>query len=493
MRALLAAFLAILSFAAASVARGGDDDGPAPSPEDFLARMKGADSRAAEDAADALVRVEGDEFVPAALAQLTEETEFHARIALGYVLAAHGEKAGLEVLVGSLAQRAGHLGYVYLTRVAPEDFGWNRDGSSVVKWRAWLAGFTDDEYRERVRRERLSPAARSAGREEFEAALESLSGDADRTKVAERLRAYAKSHPRADLVPDALEVARRLDEEAKEDAAWKEPVDPGLLSPPARTAWLVYHLRDAKGVRLPFDGYTSVLPSRRKGAPPSSGPVAELLAGGASSIPVLLELLDDRRPIRGTGWCLRRVSAREWASIPVVLRVQDAALEMLNALLPTPNYERKRTADYLSAQDPADRRALIADVRSWAHDTVGKTPSELRWIGLRRGSTLDALKAIRQIAFEEKKTKEALDELQLMFDGGRHWIYRPMICELMVELGDTSKVAEVVAAFDEGKYSKQSIQVDGGTEAGRRAEEAAQQIKERYGKASGGEGPNGRK
>src|SRR5687767_5281888 len=116
MRARLA-LLAIACLATASAARGDEGEKKTPSAADLLARMKGADSHAAGEAADALVQMTDDEVVPAALAQLKGEKEFHARIALGYVLAAHGEKAGLEVLVASL-EETGHLGYVYLTRVA---------------------------------------------------------------------------------------------------------------------------------------------------------------------------------------------------------------------------------------------------------------------------------------------------------------------------------------------------------------------------------------
>src|SRR5205085_10171793 len=139
-------------------------------------------------------------------------------------------------------------------------------------------------------------------------------------------------------------------------AAWKELPSPASLAGDERAAWLVYHLRDAKGARLPFDGYTSVLPSRDKGAGPAGGPVAGLLAGGAKSVPILLGLLEDRRPIRAAGWASRRVSDREWDSVTVVLRYQDAALEMLNDLLPSPTYERKYTATYLSAEDPDAQR-----------------------------------------------------------------------------------------------------------------------------------------
>lgn len=489
MRALWFGLLAIVLAMASPSARGDDEPaGKAPTAQELLERLKGGGALRADDAVEALVCWRDDDFVRAALVQLKEETDFHARIALGYVLAAHGEKAGLEVLVASLEQ-TGHLGYVYLTRVAPEDFGWDRDGSSLPTWKKWLDGFTEEEYRERVRRERMSPAARNAGREEYEAAIEELISGAARPAVAERLRAYAKAYPQADLVPDALELADRLEEEAKEDAAWKEPATPASLSAEERAAWLVYHLRDATGIRLPFDGYTSVLPPRGTATAPPKGPVADLLAGGSSSIPVLLAMLEDRRPIRAAGWGSRRVSDRRWHSVLVVLRYQDAALEMLNAMLPTPTYERKRTADYLSSEGPEDRTELIADVRRWADDTRNRSPAELRWIGIRRSGTYDALKEIRRIAVEEKRTAEALAELRMMFEGGRHWIFQPKICEVMADLGDTSKVAAVLESLGAGTYSAQMLTVEGDSAVGINAERTARRIQQRYGKAAAPDGP----
>src|SRR5207247_10217353 len=121
---------------------------------------------------------------------------------------------------------------------------------------------------------------------------------------------------------------------------------------------------------------------------------------GDAAVPVLLGLLDDRRPIRAFAWSQGRVGAREWSSRPVVLRVQDAALEILNVLLPTPTYRRAYTATYLSDEDPAARKATVDDVRAWAKETAGKSDREREWAGLRRASTKDALATLRRLATE---------------------------------------------------------------------------------------------
>jgi hypothetical protein len=399
------------------------------------------------------------------------------------MLATQGERVGLEVLVDSL-ETTGHLGYVYLTRVTGQDFGWGRDGKGLESWRKWLAGFTADEYRERVRRERLSPDVRRAGQQAFDAALKSLADGSPRSAVAEALRQLAGKLPSSDAAPEATELAKQLEAEAKEEALWKEPPSSEALSGDARTAWLVHHLRDARGIPLRFDGYTSVLPAKGKGAAPAKAPIVELLSRGPQAIPLLLSLLEDRRTIRATAWATRKVSQREWDSVHVVLRYQDAALEMLNALLPPPTYERKYTATYLSAEDFEARAESIAEVRSWAEDTAGKTPAEMEWVGIRRAPTREALETIRRVVADRKEVARALAELRAMFAGSRAEIWRPAICQLMIDLGDTSKAKELIEEFDAGKYSKQAAPYGEDSGAAFQAEEIATRIKEKYGGAA---------
>ena len=478
-------WLAVLVVVAAPTL--GADDRPSKGPptvQELLQRLRGPNAVREHEAVGALVRRKEEDVVPAALAQLKDETDFHARIALAYVLAAHGEKAGLEVLVASLEQ-TGHLGYVYLTRLAPDDLGWNRDGSSLAVWRAWLDGFSADEYRERVRRERMSPADLDAGSDEYQGAIDALRSGEPRTEVAARLRAYASAFPLAYPVSEARELASRLDEEAKEDAAWVEPASPATLSPDARTAWLVHHLRDATGTYLPFDGYTTFLPRRGPDASPAAGVVAELLAAGRASLPLLLRLLEDRRPVRAAGRGMRQVETHRWTSVPIVLRYQDVALELVNALLPPPTYDRPRSADYLSDAGPADRARLIDDVRRWAQETATSTPAELRWVAVRRSGTVDALSRLRWLAVDETQGPAVRAELHRMFAGGRPAIFRPLICEVMSDLGDTSKVAVVLEALEAGAYSMQRVTEDGDRDAGSKAEAAAQRIRAKYGKAAG--------
>lgn len=465
----------VLLAAVFAVPAHGDEPKPA-SVEELLDKVC-ADPWSDDHAAAALAaRPLDDAIVAATKKRLEGKPRFHPRLALGYVLASHGEKQGLEILVDSLAE-TGHLGYVLLTRVAGTDFGWRRDGSSLVRWREWLAGFTEEEYRARVRRKRLLAEVRADGEKEFAAAAATLREQGDRGAAAAQFRAFALKFPRADAVEDALEIARLLDVEAKEDTAWREPASPDALAPPERIAWLVHHLRDARGRTRPLEGYCSVLLPPPKGAAAASNAAADLLKIGTPAIPTLLGLLEDRRPIRATGYS-RRPHQRS-----MVLRYQDAALEILNELLPTPTYERRATAAYLSDAEPPERKALIADVRAWAADTAGKTPEELLWVGLRRSPPSEALEGLRRLSAEKSRSKGILEELRRLYDGGGSPLLRPSIVELMADLGDASRVPEVLRALDEGKFSMNAVDSPDDVPASIVAAQTAQRLRARFEKS----------
>jgi hypothetical protein len=323
---------------------------------------------------------------------------------------------------------------------------------------------------------------REAGAEALRAAAVALREGAERATAAAKFRGVAARFPDSDAAPVALEVADALDAEVKEDAAWQEPKAPPAAGDPRRVEWLVHHLRDLRGHERYSISYTTVLPPRRRGEPALETPATAFVAMGSDAIPTLLGLLEDRRPIRAFGWTTYQAGPREWRSRLVVLRVQDAALEILNVLLPTPTYDRKHAATYLSAEEPSDRAALIADVRSWAEKTLGKPGEEAAWAGIRRAKTEDAVAQLRRLAAEGKKER-VLEELRRMY-AERSWLFRPIVVELMAELGDRSKVDEVVRTLAEGRYTSHLYTEEGDSAVGLRAAAAAERVREKYGKAA---------
>ncbi|MBC7853066.1 MAG: hypothetical protein IAF94_06495, partial [Pirellulaceae bacterium] len=86
----------------------------------------------------------------------------------------------------------------------------------------------------------------------------------------------------------------------------------------------------------------------------------ELRSLGQAAIPALLDLLEDRRPIRGVGYW------RDFHPTRTILRYQDAAIQILNEVLPDASYTRRTTSSYFSSEDADDRARLIDRIRkSW--------------------------------------------------------------------------------------------------------------------------------
>jgi hypothetical protein len=329
-----------------------------PSEEELFAQIR--QGRIESKAVEALaVRPTTDSIVRTARERLAASTDLHVRIALGYVLASHGEKAGLEVLVESL-NRTGHFGYIYLTRAEDQRIGWD-----VKAWTDWLAGFTEEEYRSRVARRRLPSEVREGGAKEFLAAARFLRDGGDRATAASRFRETAAAFPRADAVADALELADLLEAQAREDSAGVASGEDASLPLDRRVARWVHLLRDARCVDRFFEQYCSFLAAAET---PGGAwtPAIALRNVGRAVVPVLLPLLEDRRPTRALATSNRR--HQDW----VVLRYQDVALELLNDLLPVPPTTGRWTHRYLSDLEPRDRRRTIDEVRAWARQTVEK-------------------------------------------------------------------------------------------------------------------------
>jgi|GEM_PF-3372450 len=464
---LLSAWVASLLVLPHAVLADGETK-PAPTIEQLLDRVVAPPGFGDEAVEVLAAHPDHESVLEAAGARLQKEEGFQQRLALGYILGTHGERKGLEILVEALEQ-TGHLGYVYLRRLADRDYGWNQDGSSLAEWRTWLAGFTAEEYRRQVERERLPAAVRRAGTDEFAVAARLLESGAERAVVAVRLREVAAQFPQADIVDLCLELAEQLDRMAQEDAAWKEPPAPAALAGEAWTEWLLFHLRDARAKSPGTREYPSVLAAARGEADPATA----LVALGTAAVPPLLRMLENRRPIRAF--------LHTWKGYSV-LRLQDAALEILNEILPRPTYDRGAAAAYLSQLERPDRKEFIEEIRWWAQASAGKSRDALALLGLTRSTTREAVTALRSIAADPAKVPAVLEVLRTLY-GERSFVMRPLLCELMADLGDTSKVREVLAALDAGEYSSHGMLVEGDSAAGINAELTAQRIRTRYGKA----------
>ena len=94
-----------------------------------------------------------------------------------------------------------------------------------------------------------------------------------------------------------------------------------------------------------------------------------------------------------------------------------------------------------------------------------------------------ALKLLGELAAEPGEKAQVLKKLHEMY-GRRHWVYQPAIAEALAQLGDTSKVSEVVGHYRAGRYSKYSIQRPDDSGASLNAEAAANRLAAKYAPAA---------
>jgi hypothetical protein len=161
-------------------------------------------------------------------------------------------------------------------------------------------------------------------------------------------------------------------------------------------------------------------------------------------------------------------------------------MEIVNTLLPAKAWEPQNTDAYFSKESPAKRKKVVDEIRFQVLDLAGKSPVDALWLSVPRAPIYSALEMLDTLAVVHDQKEKVLEELRRMYAGGRAAIFRPVICEQMAKLGDTSKVGEVLAALAAKEYSTYWIQEPDDAAASINAERAAQRIKERWGPGGAG-------
>ena len=136
-----------------------------------------------------------------------------------------------------------------------------------------------------------------------------------------------------------------------------------------KIAYNVHRLRDVVGFQCSQPGMCSVFSSLDPKGEACNAAI-ELRKIGRPVIPALIALLEDRRPIRSVGYW------RDFHPTRTVLRYQDAAIQILNSLLPSEFYIRSSTAAYFSTEEPEVREAVIARIRNWHQESLGESKSD---------------------------------------------------------------------------------------------------------------------
>ncbi len=368
-----------------------------------------------------------------------KDVDLHEHLALSYALARNGDQEAMLNIVKVCEKETGHFGWIFLTRLSGQEF------DSMMKARLWIAGFTPEKFKKVMAQRVRSQEAGDDGWQPYLEAVTRLEETGDRAAAAVLFKDFAAKFPKSDYTEDARELANLLEKMAAEDREWKEPGDPKELTTQDLISSLVYHLRDIDCFQWAPPEQCDLLSAcgryRDRG-----NPAAGLLkVGEAAAVPALLGLLEDRRPIRATGyWHDEEERSR------TVLRYQDVAFVLLNKLAKIPWYEKRTGAGYFSADEAEDRAAGIRVLRTWFEDGQGKSPGERKWLAYHAASLYPAGLAILQsLAKDEGKKEEVLTALRRLYQES-HWAYRPLVVEIMVALGDASRVKEVLA--DREKY-----------------------------------------
>lgn len=364
----------------------------------LIARLDGDDSRSREDAAEALAEMVDSKIPPAIRKRLLVETDFHVKLALQYALASQGNKQALRFLIDSL-EESGHLGYVYLRRVTGEDFAWN-----IEAYRTWYAKTSDEEFEsfidKRWKRKpmmdewsefaslygkrffssltnaetgepaglgermtdgevrRLSDLPTAKAWNLFESALDLLQDKGNRKESARLFRKIATDFSNTYYADQSKELADLLDKMVAEDAAFTAPKDVASLELNEQIDFHIHNLRNVVAYQVTQPGYCYVLHTIRSSDDKRYDAAQALRDIGEPAIPRLIELLDDRRPIRAIGYW------RNFNPNRTVLRYQDAAIQIISSIRSSNPYEPRTTSSYFSTERPETQKAVIESLKS---------------------------------------------------------------------------------------------------------------------------------
>ena len=414
--------------------------GPSPRVEKLLSQLGDHRVHVRRNTVGDLWRRSGPEIDAALARRLIVERDSNIRLALRKALALRGDLEQAQDIYRDFCQGA-DIGWV-LGRVFMRPYGNNRD-----VWEKFFRYHSVEQLQEmvntRLARESRDPDAWNA----YETAVKKLQHEGNRLKAAELFDVVHRNFSDPLYASQARELSEQLRKMVAEDRQWQEPDDVASLDTKQKIEYHIFHLRDLFIRRDRMDPTrVSVFARQPDGA---ANPAVELHELGDLAIPALLALLDDRRPMRTVGYPFGPRN-------PLVLRYQDAAMQILDALLGERFYRYNLSDNYFS-NEPAELRAeFIAWLRAYWKSAADKDPIERKWIAVRSDAGIyQSLRLLESLAAEVGQREEVLAELRHMCDW-RHWAYQPKIALKMAELGDRSKVAEVLENADRGRYVRRS-------------------------------------
>jgi hypothetical protein len=298
-------------------------------------------------------------------------------------------------------------------------------------------------------------AYEEAAWQSFNRGIELLESGADRSQVLaqwqETLRLYRASSYTgqvADLVGD-------LTEQAAEDTALRKSdvADPSQLPLPERVQYFIARLPDVHGEQpgQPARCITLGLTSAEMGTDTRNSDA--LVDIGWPALPALIDHLTDRRVTRSVAYHRNYVPTR------TILRVQDVAMDCIEAILNRQMYNRQYVSGQLSTKEPADREKDIATVRAWWTENGPKGPAALALSQLAEATYLQ--KRLRALERVEAIDKKAVDSTALL----KSWTQGAKpddlveIADALAERGDLSMLPSLrkKAWGEDGKVCERAL------------------------------------
>jgi len=269
---------------------------------------------------------------------------------------------------------------------------------------------------------------------------------ADRKKLLEQWQ-QLKLLPHHNMQNKAQEMVSHYKSLIKEDSNWVEPLPEKLktMDDEQKIRYWLYRLRDLDMGQHSDPGACYVL-NEIFWEVSEVNPALELKKMGETAIPYLIEHLSDSRPTRCKGhW------RSYWPEGHYLLRYQDAAIQILNEILPARFYGRV-DAEYFSQESSAVQKEVIDAITEWYQ--VSRNVSELdkRWLAVplipdlySKLGLLDSLSSNKvpnlRVQFELYQLCKDCDPLVL-----------PQISYSLCNCGDTSQLDQVISAYCLKKY-----------------------------------------
>ncbi|MHC4503128.1 MAG: hypothetical protein ACYTFI_07475, partial [Planctomycetota bacterium] len=251
------------------------------------------------------------------------------------------------------------------------------------------------------------------------------------------LTVYGQSRYREQLLDLLGELRKQVEEDKRLKAS--EVDDPEKLPVEERIRYYVARFPDVRGAQWSQPGHCMTL--RMGDRTKFSDAIVKI---GRPAVPTLMEHLTDRQVTRSIGYW------RNFAPHRTVLRVQDVAVQCIEAILEVNFYNASSTSSYLSNEDPKKREKVIAGIKSWWKENGHKSPLEGHLARLEHGRLYDRLATLRKI---EKIDPKAVDPIAVLKRWAVDVDFRelPRIASALATRGDLSLLPAMRRMMSEPK------------------------------------------